>query len=115
MYHGTTDKFLSAILSDGVLPPEVTSISSEKRKLNLDKVFLTDERRFAEGYALRAAYKHGGKPVVLTVEGENVTIERTGRVNQWTATKARVISVECIHCTEDEYLEKSLSIFRLNK
>ena len=64
LYHGTS----TAVVPFGttvLLPPQETKILSERgRKVNLDRVFLTPDKRFAAIYAGRTANRFGGDPVV---------------------------------------------------
>jgi hypothetical protein len=75
LFHGTTDLFLSSIKKYGLKAPDETGNITEKRKDNKCFVFLTDNRTYAEVYALRAVDKFGGKPVVLICDVDAV-VER---------------------------------------
>jgi hypothetical protein len=110
LYHGTTDLFEEAIRLRGLLPPCLTGFCSERRARNRDKVFLTDSALYAEGYAIRAAHKFGGSPMVLTVEASDAVLERSGRVNQYVARLMRVIAWRVLH-KDDDSLDRMISIF----
>jgi hypothetical protein len=65
-YHGTSDKILS--IGDKLIPPNDTGMLSERgRKVNLDKVFFTHDKRSASTYARKAVKEFGGNPVVYEV------------------------------------------------
>lgn len=78
LFHGTSDIFLPSIKKSGLKPPDCTGNITEKRKDNKSLVFLTDERTYAEVYALRAANKFGGNPIVLICDVE-AALERIKR------------------------------------
>lgn len=113
-FHGTTDRFLQNILDNGLLPAKITGNKCEKRQGNMDKVFLTKERLYAEGYALRAVIRHGGRPIILNVKAPDAVLERTGKIDQYVVEKATFESVEEVACvvgTYDALIERMLAIF----
>jgi hypothetical protein len=66
-YHGSSDAIIN---TQGIrlLPPNITNLISEKgRKKNLNKVFFTTNRKYANIYAGRAVQRFGGNPLVLRV------------------------------------------------
>jgi RNA:NAD 2'-phosphotransferase (TPT1/KptA family) len=89
LYHGTTDIFLMDIKKSGLKPPDCTGNITEKRKSNKSFVFLTDNRTYAEVYALRAVDNFGGKPIVLKCDCEAVihSIKRGRSVSQYIMIK----------------------------
>ncbi len=94
-HHGTSSEHLPAIRKSGLRSASETGVKNESRHEGPRdrQVYLTDSskegKRAAEGYALRAAQKAGGKPVVLHIEGEKEThgivTERKGRIVQYAA------------------------------
>lgn len=65
-YHGTSDRILS--IGDKLIPPKDTGMLSERgRKINLDKIFFTHDKRSAFVYARKAAKRFGGNPVVYEI------------------------------------------------
>lgn len=66
-WHGTT----TALLPSGsyrLLPPEQTGcITEPDRARNLDQVFFTCTKAYAGIYAMRAARRYGGQPVIYRV------------------------------------------------
>lgn len=116
LYHGTSDIFKHKIYNKGILSPIETGYSCEKRKQNLDKVFLTDNRKFAEGYAIRSVLKHGGRPIVIEVDVW-ATPERIGRVNQWVIDKVEQEQICCSDLvtnlpeSEEELIDLMVKIF----
>jgi hypothetical protein len=90
--HGTSTSLLTLIRQYGIKPSCVTGLRAERRKRNLDKVFLlsdlTENESQAKVYAERAAMKFGGDPVILRVgvPVSRITLERTGRFVQYSTT-----------------------------
>lgn len=78
-FHGTTTINLDNIKKLGLVPPISSGIKTEKRKSNLDKVFLTNNEKHALAYAVRASNKFGGKPVIVKVlipaNKEQITVD----------------------------------------
>lgn len=109
LYHGTSSLLLTSIEQNGILPANSTNIRMEKRKDNLDKVFLVKEKLFAEAYAIRAANKIGGEPIVLKVEAD-ANIERTGRITQWITTVVKPKEIQEIKQYPFD-LDRMISIF----
>lgn len=73
LYHGTTTKFLPRIKKEGLLPSETGKCWEPDRK-GTQKVCLTDCIYIAEGYAVCAATKFGGKPIVLELDARSILI-----------------------------------------
>lgn len=64
-YHGTTTNLK---IVNKILPPIDTGILRENwRKKNLNKVFYTLNFGQAMRYAVKAAKKYGGKPIVYSI------------------------------------------------
>lgn len=64
-YHGTST---ALSINFKLLPPEETkNISETGRKKNLNKVFMTDSKKYAQIYAGRSCSKFGGIPIVYRV------------------------------------------------
>lgn len=64
-YHGTTDTFN---IKDKILPPIVTGILREEwRKNYKNKIFFTQNFGQAKKYAIKAAKKYGGNPIVYSI------------------------------------------------
>jgi len=90
-FHGTTIRLEKGEL---LLPPNESGNLSEKgRKKNLDVVFFTTSRKYAEIYAGRAAASVGGQPVVYEVEpigGVTILSEKKG-AEVFFAPKAKIL------------------------
>ena len=67
----------------------------EGRKKNVDKVYFTDSLLSAQKYAVKAAEKYGGTPVVYEVKpvGEYINCN----TNEYIADKARVIRIVAVY------------------
>lgn len=92
----------------------------ENRKFHRDMIFLTNIQQFAEGYALRAAMKFGGTPIIIEslIGGERtVEIERSGRVDQYIVTDVPISCFREIKEYEFESWEqmrdRMVNIFKL--
>jgi len=72
LYHGTTTVFLSRIRDVGLLPSETGKNWEEDRTRGIRKVCLTDNLYAAEFYAIIAAKKWGGQPVVLEINVKSI-------------------------------------------
>ncbi len=92
-FHGTSSKHLPSILEQGLLSASETGVRNEKRKGGDLQIYLTDDtdlgRLFAEGYAIRAAHKTAGEPVLLELvadpEKHGIVLERQGKIDQYAA------------------------------
>lgn len=70
LYHGTTSKYLASIKKQGLQPdqPAVGFGFSEPGSESLGGVYLTANRQTAEEAATEVANRHGGAPIVVTVQ-----------------------------------------------
>jgi hypothetical protein len=68
--HGTSSMHLESINEHGLLPPDNTGYSSEKRDERLNHVHVLDAQhtKLAGAYALRAVRHWGGKPIIVSGE-----------------------------------------------
>ena len=65
VYHGTSTRFFSEIMKNGLLPSKAGQCWKEDKDKKPPKICLTDSMYAAEFYAINAAETVGGKPVVL--------------------------------------------------
>jgi len=72
LYHGTTTEFLPEIRENGLLPSETGKCWGKDSKKGIQKVCLTDCMYVAEYYAVIAAKKWGGKPIVLEIDVKDI-------------------------------------------
>lgn len=68
--HGTSSTHLESIREHGLLPPNNSGYSSEKRAERLDQVHILDAEhtKLAGAYALRAVHHWGGEPIIVSGE-----------------------------------------------
>ena len=72
MYHGTSSEFFDSIMKHGLLPEvghsSYGSVNDDPAFVSYGGVYLTKNLGTAAGAALDAAQKHGGKPMIVTVQ-----------------------------------------------
>lgn len=75
--HGTSDRLLDVIMSDGLLPPSATTRTTENRAERMDRVHILDEEniRIAGAYAVRACAHWGGEPIILGGDLNDTAVE----------------------------------------
>jgi len=93
-YHGTSDIWLDKINKKGILPSEITGNKLENRSKNLNVVFLTDNPKFAKGYAIRACLKFGGNPIIIKVKSNpNINFERQEQFVAFEVKKQYILKI----------------------
>lgn len=77
--HGTSSTHLESIREHGLLPPDDSGNSSEKRAKRLDQVHIleAEHSRLAGAYALRAVHHWGGEPIIVFGELPDAAISVT--------------------------------------
>lgn len=77
--HGTSSTHLESINEHGLLPPDGTGNSSEKREERLDQVHILDAKysKLAGAYALRAVRHWGGEPIIVSGELPEAAVTAT--------------------------------------
>ena len=93
-WHGTSNKIVERG-KDKLLPADVSGIIREERNSGRCSVFMTDSLMSAQGYAMKAARKFGGIPVVYAVKPEGETV--AGHNHEFTAKAADIEKVECVY------------------
>lgn len=68
LFHGTTTRFLSETMEQGLLPCKTGTCWEEDKYNEFKKVCLTDSLYAAEYFAHVATKKFGGEPIVLRVD-----------------------------------------------
>jgi hypothetical protein len=87
-YHGTSTNLP---IQKTILPPSQTQVLREDfRKNKHDLVFLTTSKLSALRYAIKAAARFGGKPVVYSVKPDSESLEPTID-NEFICNSARII------------------------